>query len=804
MKTWLKYFICEDDRCAEEPGWFGWAAALVFIVVMGLHVWRLDARYYFPHETGFQELIAKRHLDPGLSVTKALSSLNNLGAQPTYHLTHPPGLQLTLALLYWIFGISEQTARLLPLISFALAFIGMGCLIRKRLSAMVQLTVLTAFALAPLSFYSGHVVNFEPTVLACVIWTAVLVESSQLSFGRGRRLALTLLVIYGTLIDWPYTIFTTVLFALCRFRMDREPAYRTRVTRFWLLSVFVCLLYASIVYASGLLEALVHHAKVHSGLDRAEGLRLPLFASWVWWWTLLKRLWLNGSPVLIGTTLAALAMCPFSKRWRTGLHHWFLVFGAFVFTYFLTFSHATYNPTHYWSLFLFAPFLCLSFGLAAEHLRTAVQWILLAAFVGLSLPVSYSKLARYPQVPSVQFGRSIGSATQALPRDRRTALEGPLLYSSNVDVIPYYTDYETAFFSRAVTVAGKDRFLLKHQPEFVTIRGDLPSLFSPDRKSEMRAMESILQKSYSISHEQYSVRLWESLQSPHLSLMGFMVDKAGKPLKRFLLEDTDDAHVCAAAPPGEPALRINLRRIPKPGRRWLHGWVIAQGTKSNEQVTVTVKAGSGRILGSIPVMVQGKPARWQEFRLAIGELPDELSFSWTRMPLKWGDVRLISETLWTDDLTHILAGEIRRQLGSKANAYSETMGVVSGDRRIQAAYQHPGFGIDRVELPPIRVGYKKALKIQYGINPAAAMQSDGVDFRIHAWDAAREQRMTILDDSLKPKERPEDRVWQVRQIDLSLYSRHVTQFTFEVSPGPNGDTSSDHALWLGACLVDQD
>lgn len=802
MNLFYKYIIQNKDCREIKSSWIGWITILVLFVSLGLHLWRLGDRYYFPHETGFQELIAKRHLDPGLTVTKGLSSLNNLGPEPTYHLTHPPALQLTLALLYGIFGVSEQTGRLLPLASFVLSFFGLWLLVRHRLSPMGCLAALTAFAFAPLAFYSGHIINFEPVVLVCVIGIAVLTDPPESPLDWRKRVALGLLTVYGTLIDWPFTIFMTVLFILSHFRKDRDRVWRIRIASVWLLSVLVCVMYFCVVCSAGMLSTLFHHASVHSGIKpQADEIRWPLFVSLGWWWTSFKRLWFEGSPILLGTASIALVLSLPGQRWRTGVFHWFWVFGTFVFAYFIAFSQATYNPTHYWCLFLFAPVLCLSFGIVIDRLRFPVQWVLLIAFMAMALPGSYQKLVRYPQVPAIQFGRAIAAATAYLPDERRRALEGPLLYTSKVDSIPYYSNCETAFFTRAVRVSASDRFINLHRPEFVTLCGDMMSRFT-DLMDQLVALDEILQKSYTLTHEQYDVQLWESLESPHLSLMGMLKDGAGNPPRRFMLEDSDDVHVCAAVSPGNPAIRIDLRPIPKPGRRWLHGWVIAQDNKSDDPITVDVKAGNGHLLGTIQAFIQGSSPRWQPFWLSIGDLPDEITFTWDRVALKWGDLRLMSETLLANDLVQVLAGEIRRRLAPGTNNYSTTMSVVSGDRRILAAYQHPGFGVDRIELPPIRIGYRKALRLEYGIDPAVAEKSDGVDYRIHAWDSAREQQITILNDSLRPKERPLDRVWQVRTIDLTLYSRHVVRFTFEVASGPKNDYANDHALWLQARLVD--
>ncbi|HXK93377.1 MAG TPA: hypothetical protein PKV38_06795, partial [bacterium] len=188
--------------------------------------------------------------------------------------------------------------------------------------------------------------------------------------------------------------------------------------------------------------------------------------------------------------------------------------------------------------------------------------------------------------------------------------------------------------------------------------------------------------------------------------------------------------------------------------------------------------------------------RWQEFWLYIGDLPDTMTFSWEKARLLWGDLRLYSETLWATDLTQLLAGEIRRLLGSQA--YRETLGIGTKGTSI---LQHPGFGVDRVDLPPLRMGYNQDLLVSYGMNPAIQDKSDGVGFKLYARDHALGRRYVLLDDFLNPAHTPQDRGWRTKRIPMTPHSRHVLTFTFEVNPGPAGDATSDHALWCEARFV---
>ena len=296
--------------------------------------------YGLAYETGFQERIARRHLDPGLSVTRGLSTINNLGPEPVFHPTHPPLLQLVLAGLFAVLGDSEAAARLVPLTCFLLLLLGIWKLTHGYLSPRARLLALAAALLCPLSFYAGRIVNFESPVMACVVWTLVWIESLNLQPSRRAWTGLLAVGAVGTLIDWPYPLFVLCLFLLSFFREDRNPPYKRAVRHLFALSMGLSVLYALYVWGAGAMPTLMHHAKVQTGAYSAEsGYQLPPFLiSPLWWWSLLLRAGAYGTPVLLGT-LAAWLICALRKRrWRAGLSHGCLVLSVFGFTY-LAYSH---------------------------------------------------------------------------------------------------------------------------------------------------------------------------------------------------------------------------------------------------------------------------------------------------------------------------------------------------------------------------------------------------------------------------------------------------------------------------------
>ncbi len=781
---------------APLTGWHKTALGAIFLVALLTQLWRFTDSYGLAYETGFQERIARRHLDPGLSVTRGLSTINNLGPEPTYHPTHPPLMQLTLAGMMAILGDSEATARLIPLVSYLLLLGGIWKLTRGYLSPRARLLALAAALFCPLSFYAGRIVNFEPPAMACVVWTLVFAESLNRRPSRWAWFGLLAVGMTGTLIDWPYPLFVSCFFGLSFFRKDRNPAYQRGVWSLFVISLGLSVLYALYVWTSGAMPTLLHHAKVQTGAYSAEnGFQLPpVLISPLWWWSLLKRAGTYGTPVLLGILVGWWFYILRRKQWRAGLAHLGMVLSVFCFGYLILFARASHH--HVWCLFYLAPLICLVFGLVADRLKPILGYALLAGVVVFALPMNYDFRTKKPLHSTVQYGRTIAAALDCLPPDVRHPLAGPLLYVNRVDPLPYYARCETAFSHMSVEVAAPDRFLIRHRPEFVALTGYTVQSAITVTPQYPPGLFERLNKSYTLVYQEANTEQWESLWSPHLSLMGLIRGPGGKKPDIALIEDTVSVHAGARLDPGGNAMTIDLQAVPKPGRRWLHGWVIGPGSPALDPIPVTIQAGSGRILGTIQAIPQPPQPRWQEFWLYIGDLPDTMTFSWEKARLLWGDLRLYSETLWATDLTQLLAGEIRRLLGSQA--YRETLGIGTKGTSI---LQHPGFGVDRVDLPPLRMGYNQDLLVSYGMNPAIQDKSDGVGFKLYARDHALGRRYVLLDDFLNPAHTPQDRGWRTKRIPMTPHSRHVLTFTFEVNPGPAGDATSDHALWCEARFV---
>ena len=804
MKKYFAWLLRDPAIELSSTMFSFWRIALIGLIVLcaiGGQLYKISDPYWLHLETGFQEIVAGRHLDPGLSITHGLSTLNNIDLEPTYHPTHPPLLQLSIAGLYWLLGKSEAVARLIPLFSFVAMMLGIWIL-TKKLSPDARIGALAAAVITPVSFHAGRIVNFETPVLAFIVWSMVCVESLNRAESRGWRTLLVFLGIGGTLIDWPYPLFVMCLLLISWLRSDRGDNYFRVIGVLWLISMTTASLYVLVLYCAGLMEPMTQHAQLQAGvLAGGSGYKIPpVIANSQWWGLIGWRLVKYVTPVFCVSMIIWFLDGLIKFRFRQMLQHWSLVLCLFCCSYLFIFSRASYN--HLWSLIYFTPLVCLSFALVMDRLKPWIGYLLLVTAIILAAPVTNGLRNRTPMRDSVQVGKVIAAATDCLSSFERKAMYGPLLYVNRVDPLPYYAQCETAFSHLSVKVSKLHRFLILHRPEFVVLSGYKKRSSVTLIPEYSQDLFKRLQKSYSCVYRQTNIEMWESLWSPYLSIMGMVKQKDNFESELLLVDDLNESHIGMRAKPADSPIIYDLSKIPKSGRRWLHGWIIARSKPYLDPIVIDIKNQAGDFLGKIEAVPQKERSRWQEFWAPIGVLPDQLVLSWQRGSLLLGDMRLMNECLWAEDMTTLLASEIKRLQGD--NAYRETLMIKVNGQRKPMVLQHPGFGVDSVDLPPMRISLNQELRITYGLNPDVYNQSDGATFRVYLRDHALGRRDLIMEDFLCPKDFPGDRAWKTCKISMKEYSRHVLGFTFEVDAGPAGNAVNDHALWREIKIIDQE
>lgn len=766
----------------------------IVITASGLQLWKFSDPYVLHYETGFQEQIARRHLDPGISQTYGISTINNFSHEPTFHPTHPPLLQLVLAGLFYLLGDQESTARLIPLFSYWFCLLGLWRITEKHLSVSSRIGILAAFAFAPLSFFMGRVVNFEPPVVACTVWTVKWLQDIHKD-NENRTLLLLLMVVAGTLTDWVYLLFFTCLWILYFLATPSKPNIRKMLTKLWLLSMGLLIAYIGIMYCIGAFENVLHHIKVQSGTYQSAAWKLPLFMQWSWWQSIGLRLFWNGTPVLFLGLFAWLGWALWQWRWRNGFVFLCMVQFVFAVAYILIFSRA--SNQHMWCLFYFMPGFVLIFGQFLEWIPSRFRIILVLILLACAFPIARDLRTQTPNQTETQFGKIIASGVERTFDKNPSRFDSPVLYTNRVDPLAYYANLDTAYFYMSIGAAMPDNFLVRFRPEFVAVSGIGSKTALIMKEEDQEQLYERLNKSYTLTHEEHGTQLWESNWSPLVSLMGLISLPDGSKAKTQLIDDTHEVHIGTHVMPGESAMSINVETIWISGRRWLKGWVIVPPGYSTKPIEVTLQSERGVPLGKFSVQPNGSNIRWQPFEVYMGYRPHQIIASWQGSKIIFGDIRLVSETNYTHDLTRLLAGEIHRK--TRPNDYRETLVIQQNEMVYHPISQRPGVVTGSLQVPHIRNGYDKKLSVTYGIHPDYDAQQSPITFRLLMRDMALGKPYVLFEDKVSTDKRGE---MITQEIDLRDHSRHVLTFTFEVECGGEINADVDSALWYEARIID--
>ena len=179
------------------------AFIIIFFFAVLIRCYEITLPYMKAYEAVFQEIIARNHLIYGFTQTNFVSVVTVVNGQNIYHLSHPPLLQILIAISYSIFGMHEWSARLVPIL-FSLGSILLIYLIVQKLWDKETALLSSIFAtFMPMSVYFGRIVNFEPVVLffalliifGYIYWT----ETNEKKY----FFLMLIGVILGGLTDWP-------------------------------------------------------------------------------------------------------------------------------------------------------------------------------------------------------------------------------------------------------------------------------------------------------------------------------------------------------------------------------------------------------------------------------------------------------------------------------------------------------------------------------------------------------------------------------------------------------------------------
>lgn len=452
-----------------------WLLGMVLLAAFAIRCYEITDPYVKVWEVGFHEVVARNHLRYGLKQTRLGSVLAVLDGENVYHLTHPPGFPLIIAGGFAVLGVSEWSARLIP-IAFSMGTLILIYLIAGRLwSCRVALVSVTFASFSPISAYFGRIVTVQPAVLFFVL----LLLFAYLRWrerGAARWYGLMIAAIaLGGMIDWPFYVMLPVL-AVHSLATRTRP--RLTLVAGVLGAMLVGLLFVREHQLTGRVSILSHmqHRSDASCLTdvrfyEASVKKLIKFApissllSLFFFWRMFRDP--GGRPKYVGILLCLFLF--------VGLHLLMAPQGFFI---------------HDWCWYYLVPGLAIAAALELEDLpwRRAVVAVFLVVSLGLTLSLHLNKKTGFADLH--QAGRTI----------RELAGPDAVVFSQLVGPVAYYAEAPTLYYIDLDPV----RFIRERKPEFLVIS----TISSPDLFSSETLLGLAEELGYVQEGQFGTVRLW--------------------------------------------------------------------------------------------------------------------------------------------------------------------------------------------------------------------------------------------------------------------------------------------------------
>lgn len=421
-------------------------AVFLFVLSIFLVGQNLDKPFWGEHDWNGVRYgnIARNYLRYGLLETK-LGQVENSGfvnkKEFEYYTHYPPLLPLSIALSYRIFGITEWSTRLIPLV-FTSATIVLIFLIGSKLWDLKIGVVAGVFALvSPMVLYFGKNSSHETTTLFFIL----LAFFGYMQFLKTKESAFKILFILGLIFSeitvWAgyFLVPAITLVAL----LKRNWVEARRMVPYWFLSIIIFLIHLGHVYIlTGTVSGgdLFGSLLLRSGISQSvqpEGFNFISYINQL-------RLWFS---TLFTLTLILLAITwVISKKFtRIGDRDWAIItLGIVGLIYIIVFSNGVF--IHNYLIIYSLPFIALSAALAIDitirkfrlqkfYLVIAILFIIVVAFErkDFLLALNESQADKL----AVEVGKRINLKTSS----NEIVLVMPLKFSYSADkFLRFYSD----------------------------------------------------------------------------------------------------------------------------------------------------------------------------------------------------------------------------------------------------------------------------------------------------------------------------------------------------------------------------
>lgn len=264
--------------------------------------------------------IGRNHVRYGYVATRG-AMVNCGGERPVAELAnhryvnHPPLVGILLSLSFHAFGVSETSARTLPVVASLFAMLVLFFAVRAAAGVAIALLATAFFATMPMAVYYGAFVEVQGSqVMLAVIAIAAIYFRWHATRRRGWLVALFTAVVVGAFLDWPVYLLAVALWL----HHVVAPGVAGRRRAIWLglpLATIACfaanVAYASLLSKAGIGQLLVAFTLENRG-DAAAA------SGWGAWWRANRdyALAMYGPPMLVlaGLALVGSAGAALSRR----------------------------------------------------------------------------------------------------------------------------------------------------------------------------------------------------------------------------------------------------------------------------------------------------------------------------------------------------------------------------------------------------------------------------------------------------------------------------------------------------------
>ncbi len=263
--------------------------------------------------------IGRNHVRYGYVATRG--AMVNCGGQRTVaelanhrYVNHPPLVGILLSLSFHSFGVSETSARAVPIVASVLAMIVLFFAVRAAAGVVIALLATAFFATMPMAVYYGGFVEVQGSqVMLAVIAIAAIYFRWHETRRRAWLVGLFAAVVVGAFLDWPVYLLAVALWL----HHLVAPGTHGRRRAIWLGLPMVAILCfaANVAYASllsgGIGQLLLAFTLENQGASADA-------AGWGAWWDANRgyALGMYGAPVLAlaGLALLGSAIASLSRR----------------------------------------------------------------------------------------------------------------------------------------------------------------------------------------------------------------------------------------------------------------------------------------------------------------------------------------------------------------------------------------------------------------------------------------------------------------------------------------------------------